>query len=264
MGLRMAALCAVLFACSGYLVGGRPSAFRVFDARVMPWVEPGWRMSRPVRAKKLFIKSTLISADDALAGGIGGLAGIVLAVVVIPQRPLISLPAAAIGATVAVGTFQQSQRRRTLARDHRLSDEVPQVADLLALHISAGLSIHDGIRAVSEIIDGLVAQELRRISEQIDQGSSVGAALRAAKSRSTAVLWVGFIDALIGCIERGAPVAVTMRSQAQDARSSRHHQVMADAGRREVGMLAPVVFLTLPVTVAVALLPGFMAFKSGL
>ena len=58
-------------------------------------------------------------------------------------------------------------------------------------------------------------------------------------------------------IDRGTPLADVLRAQATDARDVRRRQLMETAGRREVAMLVPVVFLILPITVVFALFPGF-------
>ena len=58
-------------------------------------------------------------------------------------------------------------------------------------------------------------------------------------------------------VERGTPLADVLRAQAADARELAAAELMETAGRREIAMLVPVVFLILPVTVVFALFPGF-------
>ena len=57
-------------------------------------------------------------------------------------------------------------------------------------------------------------------------------------------------------IERGTPLADVLRAQAQDARDNAKRELMETAGKKEIAMLAPVVFFILPLTVVFAIFPG--------
>jgi len=65
-----------------------------------------------------------------------------------------------------------------------------------------------------------------------------------------------FVDGIVVAVERGTPLADVLRAQAQDVRESGRRAVMDEAGRKEIGMMVPVVFLILPVTVLFAIYPG--------
>lgn len=47
-------------------------------------------------------------------------------------------------------------------------------------------------------------------------------------------------------------------------REARRRALMETAGRKEIGMMVPVVFLVLPVTVLFAVYPGFAFMRLGL
>lgn len=51
-------------------------------------------------------------------------------------------------------------------------------------------------------------------------------------------------------------MADVLRAQAADARASGRRQLIERAGRKEILMLVPVVFLILPIVVVIALFPG--------
>ena len=53
-----------------------------------------------------------------------------------------------------------------------------------------------------------------------------------------------------------------LRAQAVDARELGKRALLDSGGRREIGMLVPVVFLILPVTVLFALYPGLLTLTS--
>jgi tight adherence protein C len=65
-------------------------------------------------------------------------------------------------------------------------------------------------------------------------------------------------------VERGTPIADVLAAQIADAREEAKNRLVESAGRNEVMMLIPLVFLILPVTIAFAVFPGLIAIQSGL
>jgi tight adherence protein C len=72
------------------------------------------------------------------------------------------------------------------------------------------------------------------------------------------------VDQLLGALDRGTPLAEVLRAQAQDARDDAKRRLLETAGKKEVGMLVPVVFLILPVTIAFAIFPGIVVLQLGI
>jgi tight adherence protein C len=70
-----------------------------------------------------------------------------------------------------------------------------------------------------------------------------------------------FVDGVAVAVERGTPLAEVMRAQAVDVREAGKRALLESAGRREIGMMVPVVFFVLPVTVVFALVPGFYGLQ---
>ena len=73
-----------------------------------------------------------------------------------------------------------------------------------------------------------------------------------------------FADGVAVAVERGTPLADVLRAQSADARANRRRDLMELGGKREIAMMAPVVFLILPVTVVFALFPGLAVLQAGL
>ena len=65
-----------------------------------------------------------------------------------------------------------------------------------------------------------------------------------------------FVDGVAIAVQRGTPLADVLRAQAGDARADLHRALLEIAGRKELLMLVPVVFLVLPTVVLVALYPA--------
>ena len=62
-------------------------------------------------------------------------------------------------------------------------------------------------------------------------------------------------------VERGTPLADVLRAQAVDVREEGKRYLLESAGKREIGMLVPVVFFVLPLTIVFALFPGLVGLK---
>ncbi len=76
-------------------------------------------------------------------------------------------------------------------------------------------------------------------------------------SRTSLPILARFVDGVAIALERGTPLADVLRAQAQDVREAGRRQLMETGGKKEIGMMVPVVFLVLPVTVVFAVYPGF-------
>jgi tight adherence protein C len=140
-----------------------------------------------------------------------------------------------------------------------MRDELPTVIDLLNLCLLAGESVPAALARVASALGGPLGSELGRTVSDIRAGASVTDSLEELCDRIPEPTVDRFIAALCTAIERGTPLAETLTGQADDIREAKRRELIERAGRREVLMLIPVVFLILPVIVAFALLPGLVA-----
>jgi len=95
-------------------------------------------------------------------------------------------------------------------------------------------------------------------------GLSLTNALSALSETSSSPELVRFVDSIVVATDRGTPLAEVLRAQARDIRESSRQRLMELGGTKEIGMMVPVVFLILPVTVLFALFPGLAVLEVGL
>ncbi|MDR2294530.1 MAG: type II secretion system F family protein [Microbacterium sp.] len=148
-------------------------------------------------------------------------------------------------------------------RRQRIEDELPTVLDFLALCLAAGESLHDAVRRTASVGVGALAGELRAVTLDTGTGSNLAAALAAAQERIGVPGVSRAFDHLLSALERGAPLAAVLRDQASDAREDRKQAMLDQAGRKEVTMLFPLVFLILPLSVLLAVFPGIHLLRLG-
>ena len=152
-------------------------------------------------------------------------------------------------------------RDQVLARDiKRRKDSAartfPAVAELLALAVAAGETPAAAVERVARTCAGPLAEELRRAGADARSGTPLPQALDEVARRLDLQSLRRFADGVTTAVERGTPLADVLHAQAADARAEAHRALLETAGRKEVLMLFPVVFLVLPTVVLVALFPG--------
>jgi tight adherence protein C len=101
-----------------------------------------------------------------------------------------------------------------------------------------------------------LSAELRRTLAEARTGLSLIDALTGLANRTTLPSLARFVDGIAVAVDRGTPLADVLRAQAQDVRELTRRRLMESGGRREIGMMVPVVFLVLPITVLFAVYPG--------
>jgi tight adherence protein C len=154
-------------------------------------------------------------------------------------------------------------QRAALARMRRIASEFPTVLEFLTLSLSAGEGILDSFRRVSQTSSGELAREFAAVVAEVNTGVPLAAALTALRRRTELPILGRCADAIIGALEHGSPLAEVLRAQAQDARVESKRELLETAGKKEVAMMVPLVFLILPVTVLFAIFPGVFVLQAG-
>lgn len=180
----------------------------------------------------------------------------------LPPAQLVAVPVvAAVTGLVACDSALDRRARRRVAR---ISAELPTVLEFLALSLAAGEGLLDALRRVARVGSGELAGELGRVVADVGTGIAVARAFDDLARRLALPSVSRLVDQLAGSLERGTPLAEVLRAQAQDAREVAKRDLLESAGRKEVAMLVPLVFLILPLTILFALFPGVLVLQLGL
>lgn len=235
-----------------------------------------------IRLAGLFGSSTTIARRLAQAGraggveqfrarqlgwGIGGLLagsvvliGVSLAGRFTPVAAVVPLVAALVGVVLCDVLLQRAAK----ARLARLQEELPPVLEFLGLCLAAGESLLDALRRVGAIGSGELSRELASVVLETRTGSPLGESLAALSRRLELPAFSRAVDQLIAALDRGAPLVQVLQAQAHDAREAARHELIERAGRSEILMLVPLVFLILPLSVLYAVYPGVFMLRLGL
>ena len=175
-----------------------------------------------------------------------------------PAAPLLALAGAAPG---ALGR-DVALTRRVRARQAAVLAEFPVVAELLALAVTAGEGPVGALDRVCRLTGGVLADDLGAALAAVRAGTPLAAALEALRDRAGVPVLARFVDGVLVALDRGTPLAEVLRAQAADVREAGRRALLETGGRREIGMLVPVVFGILPTTVLFALYPGLTAVSA--
>ena len=104
-------------------------------------------------------------------------------------------------------------------------------------------------------------EQIRQALADTRAGAPLTTALERLADRTALAPLARFTEGIAVAVERGTPLAEVLRAQAADAREASRRALMETGGRREIAMMAPVVFLVLPVTVVFAVFPGLAALR---
>ena len=199
----------------------------------------------------------------ALGGfGLGSALIVVLALSGRMTPPVAVLPVL-LGAGAAMG-LDVLLSSRVKARMGRLSDELPTTLEFLALCLSAGESFLDALRRVAAVGSGELTGELRQVVLAVGTGSSLADGLGEMAARLRQPGLSRAVDQIVAALEHGAPLAGVLHAQASDAREDAKRALIEQAGRREILMMLPLVFLILPLSVLFAVFPGMFILQLGL
>lgn len=167
--------------------------------------------------------------------------------------------AGALGIVVRDYSLQRSAR----ARLARMADELPTVLEFLTLSLSSGEGVLDALSRVSRIGRGDLCAELARTLADVRTGLPLADSLTSLAADLQLAPFSRCVEQLTGALDRGTPLTEVFRAQAQDSREETKRALLESAGKKEVAMLFPLVFLILPLTIAFAVFPGLMVLQVG-
>lgn len=193
---------------------------------------------------------------------LGGLVAVLLAVLGrwTPAAALLPPVLGAVALVLCDARLTAAARQRA----RRVEEELPTVLEFLALCLAAGEGLLESLRRIGDVGAGDLTTELRGAIVAVGTGSSLSEALTATAQRLQVPALSRSVDHLVAAIERGAPLAQVLQAQAGDARDDAKRVLIEQAGRKEILMLLPLVFLLLPLSVIFAIFPGILMLRLGI
>ena len=189
----------------------------------------------------------LLQLSAALLGGaLGGLLASELHAPLLPCAAALAVCGFALP-RVAVIAWRRSWHQQ-------LSRELPDLLDLLSVTVSAGVTLDDGLRIVSEAGHGALAQACARISQRSRTEPVARGLLSFSELTGLADLRCVAM-AICHASESGASVGRTLREQAQRLRTQRKLQIDEAAAKLDNQITVVCGLFVMPAAFAAAVLP---------
>ena len=259
----------------GPFVGARGSAFAAADrtaslASVLGWLRSSSQADVDANARDLGLRLVRSGSSASVSQyrlerivwcALGGCAGCLAGAVLVSggSSPVGIVLLGAVGVVAGWSARDAALGRTMRTRQRAIEAHLPTLADLLALAVASGASPAAALENAASTMSGPLADEVAAAVDDIRSGLPVDAAMRAFANRCGLPAVQRFVDGILIAIERGTPLADVMRAQADDVRVDQRRRLMELAGRKDVAMLVPIVFLVLPSVVLVAVFPGIQA-----
>lgn len=184
-----------------------------------------------------------------LQGAGVGLAATVLLLRVGPLPALITGATATVLAAVVLGWLEPSS---AVAARRRRIDDTPHALDLLASCLAAGLPVRAALRAVVEVLDGPLAQDLGQLLRLTDLGHDDVSAWRTLAKHEQ--LGPAALD-LARSVETGSLLVEALLVHAEVARADRRGEVEAAARRVGVRSVLPLMVCFIPAFLLLGVVP---------
>jgi tight adherence protein C len=153
-------------------------------------------------------------------------------------------------------------RRRVQDRQRRLRRALPDALDLMAIAVSAGLSLDSAMLEVVERWDSELSRELQQVLTEMQLGASRRQAMLNLVKRTQLDELRLLIAAVLQAEELGGNLSETLSVQAEQLRIRRRQRAEEQARKAPVKMLLPLVGFIFPAMFVVLLAPAVLQFMT--
>jgi tight adherence protein C len=155
-------------------------------------------------------------------------------------------------------------RRKQDERQASIRRALPDVLDLLAISVEAGVGFEGAIEVVTRHFDGPLADEFGRTLQEMELGLPRKEALQNLKRRTGVAELSNFVLILVQADALGMPIGRVLRTQAEEMRLKRRQWAREKAAKLPVKILVPLTLCILPALFVVILGPAAMSIAKNL
>jgi tight adherence protein C len=153
------------------------------------------------------------------------------------------------------GTLSRSRKKRFKVAE----EEFPSIVELFAVLVSAGESPSTAMLRISERANGEMAKNFTGALMELRSGKNLTQSLEVLGSQVDSTMVRRFCDTLILAMERGTSLSDVLSRQVEEVRAEQHASLLTAAGKAEIALMIPVIFLILPISVLFALWPSYIS-----
>ena len=172
-----------------------------------------------------------------------------------------------LGIVICVGSYWLPDAwlsSMTSRRQRQIRIALPDMLDMLTISVEAGLGFDQAVAKIVQMSRGPLAQELARMLQEVQAGSTRSDALRRMTTRTEVEELNRFATAIVQAEQLGIPVANVLRVQSKEMRLIRRQRAEEQAQKTPVKIVFPLVLCILPATLIVILGPAIVSIGRAL
>lgn len=209
-----------------------------------------------------------VTAEEYLAGQLVGVVAGLVGGLALSAALLLDggTVVAVVVATTLLGLFvpalyvKQNRDKRVESIDR----ELPDVLDVLAISVEAGVGLEGAIQAVTDRFASPLADELAHALTEMELGLSRREALQNLRARTDVPDLNGFVLSLLQADALGMPMTRVLKTQADEMRRRRRQRVREAAAKLPVKLIFPLIVFIFPALFIVILGPAMIEIAKAL
>jgi tight adherence protein C len=143
-----------------------------------------------------------------------------------------------------------------------LNQELAKILQMLAIMISAGESPVTALRYISQRSSGKLALLIKTSLGNYEQNGNLYKTLEFVSSATNSAQVRRLLNAVRISAERGSPMLDTLQNQVRSLNKEIKVNLLNRAGKSEIALLIPVVFLILPTSILFAVWPSIYGLSN--
>jgi Flp pilus assembly protein TadB len=143
-----------------------------------------------------------------------------------------------------------------------LNQELSKILQMLAIMISAGESPVTALRYISKRSSGKLALLIKTSLGNYEQNGNLFKTLEFISSATNSTQVRRLLNAVRISAERGSPMLDTLQNQVRSLNKEIKVNLLNRAGKSEIALLIPVVFLILPTSILFAVWPSIYGLSN--
>lgn len=149
-------------------------------------------------------------------------------------------------------------------RQEQIRKDLPETIDLMAISVQAGMGLEAAIELASQSLPGPLGDELHRLLQEIQLGSSRREALHQLRDRTDVGELSSFALAMIQADAIGSPIGEVLQSNSARMRLIRRQNAREKAAKLPVKLLIPMMLFIFPALFVVIIGPAAISIAEKL
>ena len=210
-------------------------------------------MARTFSPTEFLAAKVVLAAAGAILGGLLG---------TLTHSPAKAFVLGGVFAVVGFIVLDLVANHRARVRREQMRADLPDVLDILAVSVEAGLSFDAALAKLSDHKQGPLVEQFQLVLSELAIGENRSYALRRMADRLDIPELTAVVTALIQSEQLGTPLGKILRTQASEARARRRVAAEERAMKAPVKMVLPIGLFIFPSVFIIIIAPAIITITN--